>query len=293
MALSMALSDVPAGQPGCDSHFHVFGPLDRYPVGSELRYEPPFAPLKDYLTHARALGLGRYVFVQPSAYGRDNACMLDAMRELPAAERRGVVDVDEDAPDALLAEMHALGVRGVRINVRPIEPQHPGLAEALRPRIDRLATRLAELGWHLDFLLPGWLTEQLLPVLRDLPVPFSIAHMGMFQAADGVANPGFQGLLDLLRTGRGHAWVKLTGQYRISKRDDYADIAPMARALLAAAPNRLLYGSDYPHLSFAQHGTERLFALLKEWFPDPTDQRRVLVDNPAELYGFGPAGSDA
>jgi predicted TIM-barrel fold metal-dependent hydrolase len=113
--------------------------------------------------------------------------------------------------------------------------------------------------------------------------------MGMFQAAEGVANPDFQGLLDLLRNGRGHAWIKLTGQYRISKRDDYADIAPMARALFEAAPDRLLYGSDYPHLSFSQHSTERLFALLAAWFPDAADRRRVLVSNPSELYRFDPA----
>jgi predicted TIM-barrel fold metal-dependent hydrolase len=215
--------------------------------------------------------------------------MLDAMRLLPPQIRRGIVDIDEDAPDELLADLDSLGVRGVRINVRPIEPLRAGLAASLRPRIDRLASRLAGVGWHLDFLLPGWLTAELLPVLRDLPVPFSIAHMGMFQAAEGVANPDFQGLLDLLRNGRGHAWIKLTGQYRISKRDDYADIAPMARALFEAAPDRLLYGSDYPHLSFSQHSTERLFALLAAWFPDAADRRRVLVSNPSELYRFDPA----
>ena len=276
-----------AGHAACDSHFHVFGPIGTYPVGGDLRYEPPLATLDQYLAHARELGLQRFVFVQPSAYGLDNSCMLDAMRELDPAIRRGIVDIDENAPDELLADLDALGVRGVRINVRPIEPQSVGLSEAMMPRIDRLAARLANVGWHLDFLLPGWLTAELLPVLRTLPVPFSIAHMGMFQAADGVANAGFQGLLDLLRHGRGNAWIKLTGQYRISKRADYADIAPMARALFEAAPDRLLYGSDYPHLSFAQHSTERLFALLTEWFPDPADRRRVLVANPAELYGFG------
>jgi predicted TIM-barrel fold metal-dependent hydrolase len=276
-----------AGQAACDSHFHVFGPKDAYPVGGDLRYEPPLATLDLYLAHARKLGLERFVFVQPSAYGQDNSCMLDAMRALDPAIRRGIVDIDENAPDELLADLDALGVRGVRINVRPIEPPTAGLAASLMPRVDRLATRLANVGWHLDFLLPGWLTAEVLPVLRDLPVPFSIAHMGMFQAAEGVANPGFQGLLDMLRHGRGHAWVKLTGQYRISKLGDYADIAPMARALFEAAPGRLLYGSDYPHLSFAQHSTERLFALLTEWFPDPADRRRVLVSNPAELYGFG------
>ncbi len=280
------MDEATAGFPACDSHFHVFGSKGTYPTGGDLRYEPPVATLKLYLAHARALGLQRFVFVQPSAYAQDNSCMLDAMRALDPAIRRGIVDIDENAPDELLADLDALGVRGVRINVRPIEPPTAGLAARLMPRVNGLAARLVNVGWHLDFLLPGWLTAELLPVLRDLPVPFSIAHMGMFLAADGVANPSFQGLLDLLRNGRGHAWIKLTGQYRISQREDYADIAPMARALFEAAPGRLLYGSDYPHLSFGQHSTERLFQLLTEWFPDPADRHRVLVTNPAELYRF-------
>ena len=287
------MDQTPNDQAACDAHFHVFGPLCEYPVGQDLRYRPPLATLADYLAHARGLGLERFVFVQPSAYGRDNSCMLDAMRTLPAEIRRGVVDIDEDAPDELLADLDALGVRGVRINVRPIEPPSTSIAAALLPRIELLAARLEHVGWHLDFLLPGWLTTELMPVLRDLKVPFSIAHMGMFPALDGVAGAGFQGLLDLLRNGRGHAWIKLTGQYRISKRDDYADIAPMARALFEAAPDRLLYGSDYPHLSFAQHSTERLFALLSEWFPQEADRRRVLVSNPNELYAFGSGSNEA
>ena len=282
---------------GCDSHFHVFGPQDRYPVGPDLRYEPPVATLSDYLAHAEPIGLGRYVFVQPSAYGRDNACMLDAMRALDPALRRGIVDVEENAPDALLDELDKLGVRGVRINVKPILPVTPGLATKLTSRIDRLAARCAELGWHLDFLLPAWLTTELLPVFWTLPVHFSLAHLGMFQARDGVDQPGFQGLLDLLRSGRSNAWIKLTGAYRISRLPDYADIAPMARALFEAAPGRILYGSDYPHLSFAQHDTARLFGLLETWFPEPANRHRVLVANPATLYGFetrpGPEGGPA
>jgi predicted TIM-barrel fold metal-dependent hydrolase len=270
----------------CDSHFHVFGPLSDYPVGTDLRYAPPLATFADYTADVKTLGISRFVFVQPSAYWRDNSCMLDAMRALDPAVRRGIVDVDEDAPDRLLGELDAIGVRGVRINVRPIEPLTPGLSATLLARIDRLAARCKELGWHLDFLLPGWLTTELLPVLRDLPVDFTLAHMGMFQASEGVSNPGFQGLLDLLAHGRGHAWIKLTGAYRFSKLADYADIAPMARALFAAAPDRLLYGSDYPHLSFYQHHTTRLFALLAEWFPEARDVERVLIDNPAQLYGF-------
>src|ERR1051326_1710781 len=130
----------------CDAHFHVFGAKERYPARDpKLRYEPPLAPLPDYLAHARAMGFERFVFVQPSAYLRDNACMLDAMGEMPGS--RGIVDVDEDAPDAELAQMHALGVRGVRVNVSPIHPQEINLATKLLPRIDRLEARCAELGW--------------------------------------------------------------------------------------------------------------------------------------------------
>jgi 2-pyrone-4,6-dicarboxylate lactonase len=270
----------------CDSHFHVFGPAQTYPVVADLRYAPPVAGLDDYRAHVAPFGIARYVFVQPSAYGRDNRCMLDAMQRLDPAVRRGIVDIDEDAPDALLGKLDAAGARGVRINVNPIKPVTPGFAATLLPRIARLAARCQELGWHLDFLLPAWLTTELLPTLRDLPVDFSLAHMGMHQAKDGPGTPGFQALLELLRQGRGHAWIKLTGAYRISQRPDYADIAPLARALLAAAPDRLLYGSDYPHLSFQSHDTGRLFGLLGEWFPDPRDVERVLTDNPARLYGF-------
>ena len=270
----------------CDSHFHVFGPAAQYKVGPDLRYTPPLADMADYRAHIAPFGITRYVFVQPSAYGRDNSCMLDTMKGLDRAVCRGIVDIDENAPDAMLAEMDAIGVRGVRINVNPIKPPEPGFSATMLARINRMAARCQELGWHLDFLLPSWLTTELLPTLRDLSVPFTLAHSGMHQAKLGPDTPGFQALLDLLRNGRGHAWIKLTGAYRISQLDDYADIAPLARAVHAAAPNRLLYGSDYPHLSFQQHSTARLFALLAEWFPNPADVECILVDNPAELYRF-------
>lgn len=274
----------------CDAHFHVFGPADRYPhggVNESLRYVPPFAPLSEYLELAGELGCERFVFVQPSAYGRDNACMLDAMREVGVARCRGIVDVDENAPDAALAEMNALGVRGVRINVSPVKPPAPGFSETMRPRIERLAARCAELGWQLDFLHPGWLTEELLPVFARLRCAFTIAHMGMFLAAAGPQQPGFRRLIDLLRHGEGRAWVKLTGTYRMATLPTLADAAPMARALIEAAPDRLIWGSDYPHLSFADKvGSVQLFNLLADWAPDEATRRRILVDNPAALFGF-------
>jgi 2-pyrone-4,6-dicarboxylate lactonase len=272
----------------CDAHFHIFGPADRYPHGGineKLRYAPPFAPLGAYLEEARRLGFSRFVFVQPSAYGRDNGCMLDAMALVPGS--RGIADVDQDAPDGLLAKLDAAGVRGVRINVSPVKQPEAGFAASLMPRILRLDARCAEIGWHLDFLLPGWLTAEVMDTMRRLRAPFSVAHMGMFLAKDGAGQPGFRALIDLLRRSDGRTFVKLTGAYRISTAPGFADIDPMAAALIATAPDRLIWGSDYPHLSFADKvGTVDLFNLIDRWAPDAAMKQKILVDNPAQLFGF-------
>jgi predicted TIM-barrel fold metal-dependent hydrolase len=270
----------------CDCHFHVFGPPDRYAYGGDLRYAPPLAPLQHYLELAQRLGFERFVFVQPSAYGRDNACMLDAMREV-GANCRGIVDVDENIPDAALATMHSVGVRGIRINVSPVKPLEAGFAAKLLPRIERLDARCAEIGWQLDFLLPGWLTNELMGTLRKLKSRFTLAHMGMFLARDGLKQAGFQALLDLLRSGEGRCWVKLTGVYRMSAAPGFADARPMARALIETAPNRVIWGSDYPHLSFADKvGSVELFNLLARWAPDERTREQILVENPRQLFEF-------
>lgn len=271
----------------CDSHFHVFGPADRYSYGSDLRYAPPTAPLPDYLALARKLGIERYVFVQPSAYGRDNACLLDAMREVGTARCRGIVDVDENISDAELDRLHRIGVRGVRINVSPIKQPEPGFAAKMMPRIERFDARFAEIGWQLDFLTPGWLTQELLPTMRKLKVDFTVAHMGMFLAKDGVKQSGFQEFIDLLKHGEGRCWAKLTGVYRMSQTPGFTDAAAHAQALIAAAPDRIIWGSDYPHLSFADKvGSVELFNLLGQWAPDEATRRKILVDNPQRLFGF-------
>ena len=273
--------------PGsCDCHLHVFGPAERYPYGSDLRYPPPLAPLGEYRRLACRLGIQRMVFVQPSAYGQDNSCLLDAMREV-GEPCRGIVDVDETIPDADLSRMQDVGVCGVRINVSPVKTSEAGLAAALRPQIERWAARCAEIGWQMDFLLPGWLTQELMGTLRRLPVDFTLAHMGMFLARDGVRQRGFQQLLDLMRHGEGRCWVKLTGAYRVSLRPDFADAGPMARALIEAAADRIIWGSDYPHLSFARRvRSVELFNLLGRWAPDVATRRRILVDNPQRLFKF-------
>jgi predicted TIM-barrel fold metal-dependent hydrolase len=278
--------DFKAPPKSCNAHFHVFGAAERYPYGADLRYQPPLAPLEDYLELARHLGIERYVFVQPSAYGRDNSCMLDALRAM-GEKSRGIVDIDENIADAELDRLNRLGVRGVRVNVNPIKPPEPGFSTTMLARIERLDARCAEIGWMLDFLTPGWLTRELLPVLRSLKSRFTVAHMGMFLAKDGPQQPGFQEFLGLLRESGERCWVKFTGVYRMSVAPGFADTGPMARAIIQTAPERIIWGSDYPHLSFADKvGSVELFNLLGRWAPDAATRRQILADNPARLFGF-------
>jgi predicted TIM-barrel fold metal-dependent hydrolase len=167
-------------------------------------------------------------------------------------------------------------------------PPEPGFSATLLPRIERLDARCAELGWILDFLTPGWLTEELMGTLSRLKANFMLAHMGMFLARDGVNQRGFQQLLDLLRHGEGRCWVKLTGLYRMSVVPGFADAGPMMQALVKAAPDRLIWGSDHPHLSFADKvGTVELFNFFGRWVPDERNRQRILVDNPQRLFKLG------
>jgi len=269
----------------CDSHFHVFGPPGRYAYGKDIRYTPPHAPLEDYLKLARHLGIERTVLVQPSAYGRNNDCMLDAMREM-GAKCRGIVDIDQEAPDSEFERLNKIGVRGIRINENPIKPFEPGYSKTMLSRIGRLDARCAEIGWMLDFLTPGWLTQELLPVMKKLKSRHTVAHMGMFLAKDGPQQPGFRQFLDYLRGGD-RCWVKFTGTYRMSVAPGFTDVAPMARALIEAVPDRIIWGSDCPHLSFADKVTStELFNLLATWAPDAVMRKKILVENPQRLFGF-------
>ena len=269
----------------CDSHFHVFGLPGRYAYGKDIRYTPPHAPLEDFLKLAGHLGIERYVFVQPSAYGRNNDCMLDAMRETGIKQCRGIVDIDQNAPDAEFERLNQIGVRGIRINENPVKPFEPGYSKTMLSRIERLDARCAEIGWMLDFLTPGWLTQELLPVMKKLKSLHTVAHMGMFLAKDGPQQPGFQQFLDYLRASD-RCWVKFTGTYRMSVAPGFTDAAPMARALIEVVPDRIIWGSDYPHLSFADKvGSVELFNLLGQWADEPM-RKKILVDNPQRLFGF-------
>ena len=275
-------------QHACDAHFHVFGAADKYPYGTDIRYKPPYEPLEAYLRLARRLGFVRYVFVQPSAYGSDNSCMLDAMRELDPAVRRGIIDLDESkSNDKELAALNALGIRGIRVNISPVRKPEAGLADSMKPRIARLAKLCQEIGWHLDFLAPGWLVSELMPTLHALPIEFSVAHMGLFPAKDGVGQRGFQDFLKLVGDGSKRCWVKLTGIYRFSTAPGFSDVKPMAQALMQTAPDQLIWGSDFPHLSFHDRvGTIQLYNMLGEWATDAAMRKRILADNPARLFDF-------
>jgi 2-pyrone-4,6-dicarboxylate lactonase len=302
-----------AGRPGagqaCDSHLHVFGPPERYRLRPGLTSAPWSATWDAYRGTARQLGLARHVLVQPSLYGEDNSCLIETLDAAGPGQTRGVVMLGDQAAapgDATLEKWHALGVRGLRVNCFPLSQAvhsvagqaagagaspEPGWAGAVGQRIQRHAALARELGWHLDLLAPGWLVVELLPVLATLQVDFAVAHLGMFPAADGPAQPGFLALLDLLADGPGHCWVKLSGPYRISQAAAFADVAPMAAALIAAAPDRVIWGSDYPHISFGDQVSMSGMVTLLDWLvPEPADRTRVLVHNPARLYGF--AGSD-
>lgn len=270
----------------CDAHFHVFGDKKRYPYGiSKTRYEPPLVSISDYRKIADRFGIQRFVLVQPSSYGFDNSCQLDAVAEAGLSVARAVVDIEEDAPDSELERLHALGARGVRINVNPIEPETPGLSDRLVPRVKAIEDRCRAIGWHLDFLFPDWLTAEFMPHLRKLSVPYTIAHMGMNRGAKGVGAANFQKLLDTVRHDS-NCWIKLTAAYRISEHPDYDDVVEMGQAVVEAAPDRILWGSDFPHVSFTHHSTVKLFNLLGRYAPDEAVRNRILVDNPASFYEF-------
>lgn len=280
------------GPPGtCDCHMHVFGDPLRYPYSAARRNSPPADPLEkfldDYLSLARSLGIERMVFVQPSTYGRDNSCMVDAMQAL-GSNVRGIVDIDESATEAELARLHSAGVRGVRINAGPPNrPADPALMAKVVPQLMRMDAVCAEIGWQLDLLGPYWLYEEMHETLRALKSNFTIAHFGMWRGQSGADTPGFKRFLEFLNQGARRCWVKLTAPYRIGSPPLYADAVPIARALIEAAPDRVIWGSDYPFLSHADRvNAVGLFNLIPTWALDAAARRQLLVDNPKNLFGF-------
>jgi predicted TIM-barrel fold metal-dependent hydrolase len=267
----------------CDTHAHICGPRTRYPYWPGRVYTPPDCLLSDYRRMLATLGVERAVLVQPSVYADDNTALLDALREAGSGFR-AVAVVAADVAEAELERMHALGVRGVRCNIVDIVEDKGKLPLAM---LQRLAGRIRRYGWHIELLMHADEFPGMDRAFVDFPVDIVLGHLGYLRTEKGTDDPGFRALLALMRAGK--AWVKLTGPYRISGQPlPYADTVPFARALLEAAPGRVLWGTDWPHVMMqgAMPNDGDLCDVLASWIPDAALRQRVLVDNPAALYGF-------
>lgn len=270
--------DVPSG--ACDTHMHVFGPVDRYPHVRHPHYTLPPGDLGHYRRLLDRLGLERFVIVQPSFYGTDNACLLDALAD-SGAEARGVVMTEPDVSSSELHRMHAFGVRGMRLDLF----KRAGLPlEQIQAYITDMAAKVSPLGWHLQFYAPGYIVRDLIGFLRGLEIDHVIDHMGYMLERDGLTPEDFQRLLDLLRHGR--SWLKLSAPYRLAGARGYEAVEGVARAIVDAAPGRAIWGSDWPHIPGSNRDTGELLNLLTRWAPDPAVRRMILSDNPAQLFGW-------
>jgi predicted TIM-barrel fold metal-dependent hydrolase len=267
-----------APEQTCDCHFHIFGPYDRFPLDAGRTYTPPAALVPDYLAMAETLGIGRMVVVQASVYGTQNEVTLDAVRQFGLHRARAVAVIDERFTDADLRRMHDRGVRGVRFNM----VSGNGTPEDL---LQALARRIAPLGWHIQVYAEGDKLEALAPILAMLPVEVVIDHCGGVMAELGTGHPQFQALLRLLAGGR--AWIKLSSYRASSAGAPWTDVAPNVRALAAVAPEQCVWGTDWPHPSMDPvPEAGGLLDQFMQWVPEPAVRQRILVDNPARLYGF-------
>ena len=283
---------VPNG--ACDCHVHVFGTAAQFPFAAQRGYTPPGAGADELLALLEALHLSRVVVVQPSVYGTDNSCTLDGMRRL-GSRARGVAVIDEATPDAALDEMRRAGIRGVRVNLETSGETDP---DGARRNLAAAVARVAPLGWHVQVYTRPSVIAALSEDVARLPVPIVFDHFGGAQAAGGVGQPGFAELVELVRTG--HAYVKVSAAYRSSDQAPaYRDVAPLARALIEANPERILWGTDWPHPHAAPPGAQldRIapfydiddgLALnqLRSWVRSASIRRKILVENPARLYDF-------
>ncbi|HEY6241609.1 MAG TPA: amidohydrolase family protein [Burkholderiales bacterium] len=267
-----------------DTHVHVFEL--GYALSPGRGYNPPYSTLAD-LTHLHAtLGIDRVVFTQPSVYGTDNSAILNAMAALNAEtpnRARAVVALGMDVSDKELAALDASGVRGVRLNT-----DNKGGMPIELAQVPELAARIKPFGWHLEFLFPGKDIVELMPVFVALKVPMSIAHFAYQPATAGVGAAGFRALIELVR--RGNAWIKISGANRVAATDlpPYDDVKPMARALIEAAPERIMWGTDWPHPNkyIANPSDGDLVDAFGDWVSDEGMRHKIMVDTPAAFYRF-------
>jgi predicted TIM-barrel fold metal-dependent hydrolase len=285
----------PAG--ACDCHTHVFGPANRYPYAASRTYTPPDASIADLTRLQAHLGFDRVVIVHPSPYANDNRVSVDAIAAFGPARARGVAVIDSSISDIALKALDAGGMRGARENVETAGVIDPAAAWS---RIEATARRIEPLGWHLQIFTRLTVIEALEAKLATLPVPVVIDHFGRADAALGPEQSGFDALRRLI--GSGKAYVKLSASYRISTLADHADAASLARALCAENPDRLVWGTDWPHPGgggardpLHRNGIEPFQPIddgaaldrLETWAEgDGAVLRKILVENPARLYGF-------
>jgi len=265
----------------CDTHCHIFGPDRLYPYVPERPYTPPDAPLEMFRALHDRLGIERAVIVNATPHGRDNRVVTDAIAQ-SGGRYKGIANIDESFGERELAELATAGIMGCRFTFLPRLGQIPDLAA-----FDRIVARIAPLGWHVDLYLPASLIPALGSRLTKLPVPYVLDHMGVVDASLGLNQPGFVALLDLVRRDE-KCWVKVTCPERISRAGPpFHDVVPFARALIEVAPERVLWGTDWPHPNVPVMPDDGdLVDLVPLYAPDPGLRHKLLVENPARLFGF-------
>jgi 2-pyrone-4,6-dicarboxylate lactonase len=269
--------------PGaCDAHCHIFGPGDRYPYAPDRSYTPPDAPLSRFKELQSILGLERAVLVNASCHGVDNTVIVDAIAQ-SGGKYRGVANADDSFTDRDFQKLHEQGFRGVRFNFVKHLGGMPDMDE-----FQRILGRIKPLGWHIDLHFDAGDLVEFDDFLHKLPVPFIIDHMGRVPTKDGLGQPPFRQLLSLLGDNE-RCWVKISGSERISSAGPpFTDAVPFAQALIAAASERILWGTDWPHPNITRRmpNDGDLVDLIPLMMPDPVMQQRILVDNPQRLYSF-------
>ena len=285
--------DVPAG--ACDCHTHIHGDPEKFPFFAGRVYTPEVALPEEMAALHKALHIQRVVIVTPSVYGTDNSATLYGMKAR-GATARGVAVIDDKTPESELDAMGRAGVRGVRINLATAGISDPSIA---RQRFQATAERVKIRNWHVQIFTDPAMISAIKDLVATSPVPVVFDHFGGAKAELGPQQPGFGDLVELVRSGK--AYVKISGAYRSSKlAPDYADVVPLAKALIGANPDRVVWGTDWPHPSgFTPPGHKptdvtplfdiddgRLLNQLPVWAPDPAIRKKILVDNPAHLYAF-------
>jgi len=276
----------PLPRGATDCHAHVFGPYERFPFSAPLSYAAPLTPLPVYLEMLATTGMERGVLIQPAPYGRDPSAMLDALRREPD-RLRGVAVADASISDARLEEMSRAGVRALRFVEMP-DPSGSGRYKGAIgvDELVKLAPRMKQLGLHAQLWAKCEQFAAIIPPLLPLGIELAIDHMGWLETGRGVSDPGFANLVALLKEGR--IWMKLSACRNSKVLPDYPDLRPFHDALIAANPDRLLWGSDWPFVRMGALTPDpsHLIDLFHAWVPDEGLRRKILVDNPATLFGF-------